>query len=392
MRKLLFILIPLLLAIGLSAVELDIGGEYRARVARRDAALQNDETLFDNRLSLGLDTQFLENLKLRFATEISDTEWSKDGRGGIGLGKHIRIREAYLDYLIPNIDTRARAGQLYWKDQMSFIMDDSFPGVMLSNDFGEHFHTELIWINLNGNKDSIYDEGNAFVLHARGDKHSPIGVYLFYGYYPKPDIQNITLMPYASLAIGVLSLDAAAYVGKQNKGMEDLALGLAAKAKLDANAFELGLDFLAGSADSHTTISSRYQNGLYINGNGKYHDGLNLYWDNFFNNENIDIFSSTVLNTKIPLGQNLKFFAAAGAQVLFAIDSNWTWGNSIVKATVGSEVNAGFECIVIPDLLHIQVYGAISDATKDEVFIFGQEIPGTELKNYAVGSTLQIKF
>jgi hypothetical protein len=392
MRKLLFILIPLLLAIGLSAVEFDISGEYRARVARRDDALQNDETLFDNRLSLGLDTQFLENLKLRLATEISDTQWSKDGRGGIGVGKYIRITEAYLDYLIPGIDTRARAGQLYWKDQMSFIMDDYFPGAILSNDFGDHFHTELIWMNLSENKDSAHDEGNAFVLHARTDKPSPIGAYLIYGDYPEPDIQNITLMPYVSLGMGVLSLDAAAYVGKQNKGMNDLALGLVAKAKLDVNAFELGLDYLAGSTDSHTTISSRYQNGLYINGNGKYHDGLNLYWDNFFKNENIDIFTSTVLNTKIPLGQNLKFFAAAGAQVLFKIDENWTWGNSVVKANVGLEVNAGFEGIVIPDLLHIQVYGAISDAAKDEIFVFGEEVPGTEFKNYAVGSTLQIRF
>jgi hypothetical protein len=387
MKKLLFILIPLLLAVGLSAVSFDITGEYQVRAAMYNDASLDDDGHLDNRLRIGLDSEFHRDLKLRLTTEASDTQWSKGRRGGIEIGKYIRLTEAYLDFQIPAIYATLRAGQLSWKDRMSIIFDAYFPGAMLSNSFGDSFHTELIWMKLIENTAEVRDDGDVFVLHAVTDKYMPIGAYLFYGNYPELDIQNITFMPYISIEKGALSLDAAYYESKQTeKGTDAHSRGFATKTNLDLNAVKLGVDFLIAGLDSHTFISPWYQNGLYVYGNGKYHDGLNLYWDNHIK-EDANLMASIVAKLNVPLSQNLSFFAAIGQISVMSADINTFWD---FDGAGGTEVNAGFDGTIIPDLLSLQVYGAYG--MYDKIKNYGVEVPESGNKNYAVGSTLQITF
>lgn len=360
MKKLILVLIPLLLVIGLSAIEFDISGENRTRAALYNDAAENDGGHVDNRFNIGLDAQFHRNLNFRLAVEIGDTVWGNGG-GGIGTGEIIHVREAYLDYLIDAVDARIKLGQLYWMDNMGLVMDDYFSGVMLSKTFGDNINTEFIWMKVAENSETASDDSDVFIAHAMMDSEMPIGAYLMFGNYERRDYQNLTLMPYLGLEKDALSLDAAVFMDMQMGNDTEMGFGGAAKAKLDMTAFELGADVLVASEHGLTTISPWYQNGLYIYGIGKHHSGLNQYWDPPYEG-NSDFFASLVGNVKIPLKQNLNVFGAAG----YLID-------------LGLEINAGLECTLIPDLFHMQVYGA-----------FG--VHDNETNNYAFGSSLKIEF
>lgn len=361
MKRLILILIPLMLIAGLSAVTFDLSGENRTRGAFYNDDAEKDGAHVDNRLNLGLDSQFHKNLNFRLAVEIGDTVWGNGG-GGISTGESIHVTEAYLDYLIESIDARISLGQMYWSDRMGLVMDDYFSGLMLKKTLANGINTEFIWMKVEENRKTANDDSDLFVLHAMKDADMPIGMYLMYGNHRNFDYQNISFMPYLGMEKDALSLDATLFVDFQmSKNDDELGLGGAAKIKLDMDAFELGADVLVATENGLSTISPWYQNGLYIYGIGQYHDGLELYWDTPYQG-NTDLFASLVGNVSIPLKENLSAFAAAG----YLMD-------------LGFEVNAGVECTLIPDLLNLQVYGA-----------FG--VHDNEANNYAIGSSLKIEF
>ncbi len=369
MKKLILILIPLLLVIGLSAVEFEISGENRTRAALYNDYYENDGGHVDNRLNLGLDAEMHKNLKFRLAVEIGDTVWGNGG-GGISTGESIHVTEAYLEYLIDAIDAKVSFGQLYWADRMGLVMDDYFSGAMLNKTLANDINAEFIWMKvaenrLTANDDSkaASDDSDVFVLHAMKDGDIPIGMYLMYGNYQAQDYQNITFMPYIGMEKDALNLDAAIFVDFQMANDNELGLGGALKAKLDMTSFELGADLLVATEYGLTTISPWYQNGLYIYGIGQHHDGLDLYWGAPYDG-NADLFASIVGNVKVPLQERLSVFGAAG----FLTD-------------LGLEVNAGLEVGLIRDLLNMQVYGA-----------FGVRDYDDSTKNYAIGTSLKLEF
>jgi hypothetical protein len=349
-----------MLIVGLSAVEFEISGENRSRAAIYNDTSENDGGHIDNRLNIGFDSQFHKNLNFRLAVQIGDTVWGNGG-GGISTGESIHVTEAYLDYLIDAFDARISLGQMYWNDRMSLVMDDYFSGLMLSKAFGDKLNTEFIWMKVEENAKAASDDSDVFVLHAMMDGDMPIGAYLMYGNDESADFQNLTFMPYLNMEMDPLSLDAAIFADYQMRNDNELGLGGSVKAKIDMTAFELGADLLVATEYGLSTISPWYQNGLYIYGIGKYHDGLNLYWNTPYQG-NSDLFASLVGNIKVPLNQSLGVFAAAG----YLID-------------LGLEVNAGVEATLIPDLLNMQVYGA-----------FG--VHDNETNNYAIGTSLKIEF
>lgn len=363
MKKLILIIIPLLLIAGLSAVEFEISGENRTRAALYNDVWEKDGGHVDNRLNIGLDAQFHRNLNFRLAVEIGDTVWGNDG-GGISTGEGIQVTEAYLEYLIDFMDARINVGQLYWMDRMGLVMDDYFSGLMLRKTFADNIDTEFIWMKVNERRLAANDDTDVFVFHAMMDQDMPIGAYLMYGNDKRNDYQNITLMPYIGIEKDALSLDAAVFMDIQMaKDDDEVGLGGSAKAKLDMNTFELGLDVLMAIENGLTTISPWYQNGLYIYGIGEHHDGLNRYWGAPYEG-NSDFFASIVGNVRIPLKEDLKVFGAAG----FLTD-------------LGMEINAGLEYTIIPDLFHMQVYGA-----------FGVRDDDSDTQNYALGTSLKIEF
>lgn len=363
MKKLILILIPLLLVIGLSAVEFEISGENRTRAALYNDYFEKDGGHVDNRLNLGLDAEMHKNLKFRLAVEIGDTVWGNGG-GGISTGESIHVTEAYLEYLIDAIDAKVSFGQLYWADRMGLVMDDYFSGAMLRKTFGDNLNTEFIWMKVRENNENKQDDSDVLVFHAMMDGNVPLGAYLMVGNYEVPDYQNLSIMPYFSYEKETLSLDATVFIDLQMyKNDDELGLGAALKANMDMNSFELGADLLVATEYGLTTISPWYQNGLYIYGIGQHHDGLDLYWGAPYDG-NADLFASIVGNVKVPLQERLSVFGAAG----FLTD-------------LGMEVNAGLEVGLIRDLLNMQVYGA-----------FGVRDDDDSTKNYAIGTSLKLEF
>jgi hypothetical protein len=360
MKKMILILIPLLLIIGLSAVEFEISGENRTRAAMYNDAAEDDGGHFDNRFNIGFDSQFHRNLQFRVAAQVGDVIWGNGG-GGISTGMDIHIMELYLDYKIDAIDANISLGQLYWMDRMGLIMDDYFSGAMLSKTFAENINTELIWMKVAENNLTAQDDVNAFIAHAMIDGDMPLGAYLIYAQDDPADSQNFTIMPYLSMEMDQINLDAVAFMDLQMANDDEMGFGGALKANMDMSAFELGADVLVATEHGLTTISPWYQNGLYIYGIGKYHDGLNLYWNGLYEG-NADLFASMVGSIKAPLNEKIKLFAAGG----YLIDT-------------GMEVNAGMDYELIPDLLHMQAYGAYG-------------VHDNETNNYALGSTLKIEF
>ena len=262
MKKLILILIPLMLIVGLSAVSFEISGENRTRAACYNSASEHDGAHVDNRLNIGFDSQFHKNLNFRLAVEIGDTVWGNGG-GGISTGESIHVTEAYLDYLIDGIDARISLGQMYWMDRMGLVMDDYFSGIMLKKTLANDINTEFIWMKVAENRKTANDDSDLFVLHAMKDGNMPIGMYLMYGNHRQSDYQNITFMPYLGMNRDALSLDAAIFVDYQmGKDDNEMGFGGSAKMNLDMNTFALGADVLVASENGLTTISPWYQNGL----------------------------------------------------------------------------------------------------------------------------------
>jgi len=141
----------------------------------------------------------------------------------------------------------------------------------------------------------------------------------------------------------------------------NIGFGGVAKANANLDVVEVGLDALIATEYGLTTISPWYQNGLYIYGIGKHHDGTNLYWETPYTG-NSDTFMSLVGNLKAPLNDKMSAFAAAG-----------------MLTDIGMEVNAGIEYEIIPDLFNMAVYGAFGSHDNDT-------------SNYLLGSTLKLEF
>ncbi len=360
MKKLILTLIPMLLVIGLFAVEFDISGENLVRAAIANNQGEDDGGWVDNRFNIGFDSQFHQNLHFRIAAEIGYTVWGNGG-GAISTGENIDITELYLDYFVESFDANISFGQLYWMDKMGLVMDDYFSGVILRKDIGDNLSTEFAWMKASENGRYSKDDHGIFMAHAVMDSDMPIGAYLLYGQDDAADIQNITFMPHIGMEMDAINLDASAFVDMTMNGDTEMGFGGAIKATMDVSDFELGADILVATENGLTTISPWYQNGLYIYGIGQHHDGLNLYWNTPYE-ANADLFASMVAQIKAPVNEKISVFGAAG----YLID-------------LGLEANLGMEYELIPDLFHMAAYGA-----------YGMH--DNETNNYAFGTTLKVEF
>jgi hypothetical protein len=363
MKKALLVLSVLLMITLLSAIEFDISGENRTRGAVANDRSENDGAWVDNRMNLGLDSQLHPDLALRLAVEIGNTTWG-DGGGAISTGESIHVTEAFIKYRLHAIEADISIGQLYWMDKMGLIMDDYFSGILIQREDLAAFNTEFAWMK--HTEWGPYDDRDydIFMAHVNMADKAPAGVYALFGnnHIPVDKVNNFTLYPYLNLAVDPLTLDLAAFMDMQ---MDDddtnIGFGGAAKAKADLDVMEIGLDALIATEYGLTTISPWYQNGLYIYGIGKHHDGTNLYWRTPYTG-NSDTFMSLVGSIKAPLNDKIDAFAAAG-----------------ILTDIGMEVNAGIEYEIIPDLFNMALYGAFGSHDNDTA-------------NYLFGSTLKVEF
>lgn len=360
MKKILILIIPLLLAMSLYAVDFDISGENRTRAALFNSITEDDGAFIDNRFNLYLDSQLHRDLCLHAGVQVGDVTWGK-GNAGFDTSLEVAIKELYLDYAIRSWDLNIQFGQLYWRDRMGLIIDDYFSGIMLEKTFGENLNTEFAMMKGREGAEDANDDVNYFMIHALMDGDMPWGTYLFFYNDALADDYALTLMPYFGLELENLSVDTNFWADYQEYNDDKIGIGAAVKAKLDLTDFVLGADVLVAAKNGLSVISPWYHNGLYIYGIGEHHDGLNLYWNNPYT-LNSDFFASMVGEIKVPFKYDMQFFGHAG----YLIDT-------------GMEVNAGLEYELIPDLFNMALYGA-----------FG--LNDDETKNYAFGTTLKLEF
>lgn len=361
MKKISVILSLALLVSLLSAIEFNFDGELRQRAALANDALENDGGWLDGRILLGLESQLHQDFMFRIGTQIGDVVWGNGG-GAIGTGEALRIQEAFLKYNINALDAKITVGQQYWMDKLGLVMDDYFSGIKLEKEDFFGINTEAIWMKAFEGGLYSNNDANIFLLHGNMQESLPLGLYAIYGNYGNLDYSNFTLYPYLSLDFAPITLDVAPFLDMQfTSGDNEMGFGAAVKAKMDLDILELGADLLFAGENGITTISPWYQNGLYIYGIGKHHDGVNLYWDAPYSG-NADSFFSGVLSAKMPVSESLSAFAAAG----FLTD-------------MGMEINAGIEYELIPDLLNLNVFGAFGSHDSDT-------------KNYLFGSSLKMEF
>lgn len=360
MKKTMLILSILLAIAMLTAIEFEISGENRTRAALANDDVEDDGGWVDNRLNLGFDAQLHPDLALRLAAQIGDTIWGNGG-GGISTGENVHITEAYIKYRINAIDANISIGQLYWMDNMGLIMDDYFSGILLQKEDLMGLNTEFGWMKAYEGRRFSNNDYNVFMAHVNMADKAPAGIYGFLGDNRNADISNLTLMPYFNLAMNPLTIDMALFMDMQMNGDTEIGIGGVVKANADLDVVELGANLLMATKYGLTTISPWYQNGLYIYGIGKHHDGANLYWNTPYEG-NTDTFISAVLNMKAPISQKVKGFAALG-----------------LLNDIGMEINAGIEYEIIADLFHMAAYGA-----------FGSH--DNENTNYLFGTTLKLEF
>ncbi len=368
MKKLIFILLALALVGLCAAIEFEFDGENRTRAAFYNDMSETDGGHVDNRAYLGMNAHLIEDLMMRVNLQFGDVNW-----GGIPAFVNVRAYELYVDYRIEAIKSNIRVGQQYWRDHMSLILDDSFSGVMLQMDDLAGFQTDLGWIKINEFNPLSKDDYNYFLVNMQTAEKIPMGFLASLAHDAGLNYSTLTLMPNVSLQADPVSIDAAAFMGIHmiEDADNEFGIGAAVKANAEVGGLDLGADLLFATENGIETLSPYYMNGLYIYGIGRYHDGVNLYWDwNGPYNFNNDTFLSFVGQAGAPITEKLGFFGAAG----YLLDE-------------GFEINAGLEYDIIPDLMQLAGYAAFG--WHEDI---GSGVKADRPANYVLGTTLYLAF
>lgn len=361
MKKIVLIMSVLVLIVGLGAIEFDISGESRTRAAFANNWNEDDGAWVDGRVNLFLDSQLHQDLEFHMQAEIGDFIWGNGG-ASVGINESFHIKEAYIDYSINAIGAKIKFGLMEWADRNSLVLDDSFAGFILSKELGDTFNAELGFMKTYEGWRYGNDDNTAAMLNLTMDGVLPIGLYGFMHYDHVSKDANYTVMPYVALDFEPITLDITAFMDLQKVGDDtEMGLGGAVRAGMDLGMLEVNADVLMATKHGLSTISPYYMNGLYIYGYGAHHDGLTLYWDTPYEG-NADLFMSLVGGVKANITEKFSAFGNAG----YLIDT-------------GMEVNAGVEYELIPDLFGIAGYGALG-------------VHDNDTKNYAIGTTLNLKF
>lgn len=368
-KVLVFVLLGMLFSM-LSAVDFDISGALRTRAALRNNIAEKDGGEIDSRFQLGLDSELAEGLKLHAMFEVGDLTWGGSGGGLSTGGVNVETNELYLDYYLSSFDVNIRAGQQWWADHRSLVLDDYFSGIMLTKEDFAGMKAEFAFMKLEENANFMQDDRNALMANFQGESPIPFGIMALGSYYADQNLGNFTIMPYATLQAGPATLDITPFLDYQMYpgDNDEMGMGAAVKADMDMGSMELGADLLMATEKGLTTLSPWYQNGLYIYGIGANHDGVNLYWGFYppYSRDvfNKDAFISAVGKLRAPIKDNLTAFAAAG-----------------VLTKMGWEVNGGVEYDLIQDLMKLSAFGAFANGTE-----------GTKPANYVIGSSVNINF
>lgn len=373
MKKLL-VLLPLLLIVGLSAVQFDINGEFRTRAAMYNDMYENNGGHIDNRLMLKLSAQLHQNLQLVYGAEIGDIVWGGAG-GGLGTdGVNIKTYELYIERKTDFVISRVRLGQQYWADHRSLVIDDTFSGIMFMMDDLGGLRAEIAYMKPAERNFMVNDDYHVAMASLYMDEPN-VGIQAFYGNDLKHNgTANFTVLPYIVLGAGPVELDATIFLDYQvNKGPadEEIGLGTAIKATFGMDPLTIGADLLYVGENGLTTLSPYYQNGLYLFGWGKWNDEVTVAFPYPYGNKGL---MSAVGFVEYKMNERVNFFGHAGYLTTFADN----------KPGIGIEFNAGAEIDIFPNLVKLAPFGAIG--------LPGDRLSGTSDMLYLLGTTVQVTF
>lgn len=374
MKKLVLLLLPILMIVGLSAVDFDLSGEFRTRAAMYNDMAEDNGGHIDNRLMLKLSTQLASKLQLVYGVEVGDITWGAAG-GGLGTdGVNIETDELYIEHQTNFLNTKVRLGQQYWADHRSLVLDDTFSGIMFMMDDLGGLRAEIAYMKPAERNPAINDDYHVAMASLYMDDLNA-GLQAFYGNDLRAGGKaNFTALPYIVLPAGPLELDATLFLDYQvNKGPadEEIGFGTALKATVGMDPLTIGGDLLYIGENGLTDLLPYYQNGLYLFGWGKWHDGVTVAFPYPDGNKGL---MSAVGFVDFQLSPKTKLFGHAGYLTTFT-DNN---------PGIGIEFNAGAEIDIIPDMVKLAPFGALG--------LPGDALPGTADMLYLLGTTVKVEF
>jgi len=387
MKRILLIVLPLLFITLLSAshltpmemkggVDLTYGGEFRTRAIMNNDMAENDGGWFDNRFRFDLTAKLADKLGVTWTTEVGDILWG-GADGGFGNSNvNIETRELYLDYQMMWMDMKVRLGQQYWYDHRSLVLDDYFSGITADMSFAG-IPTELGFIK--------YDEG---AINTLDDAHVAFANFMFkmpvdWGLTAMFDqchankTADVWVIPYFMLNFEPVMLDLTAVIDykmfPENADGDESEMGMAVAVKADVDmGVKLGADILYVDDKGINTLSSYYENGLYLFGNKLAYDGVQINTNfNGWNDEDGEpvAYMSFVGKASYPMSEKREVFAAIGM--------------AQASESIGMEFNIGMNCKVMDKLMFCPVL-AIGQA--------GKQINADENMVYMLGGLLKAEF
>jgi len=319
----------------LCALDIENSGEFRTRTkAIYDDSSESLDDYIDSRLRLNFDGTIADNLSFRAGLEIADSLWGDPWSSPL----HVKANEAYIDYHSDFLKADFTVGKQYWADHRSLVFDDFFTGARIKLDEMAGLTTDLIFM-----KHPLLSQTSTwYIANVASESMLPVpfGFTGMIGNVDDKDLESVSVMPYATAAVGPLTLDITPFADYQYR-REEFGFGAAIKADATLDKLTLGGDLLFAAKNGLTTVSPWYMNGLYIYGLGLHHDGIDLYWSSPYEH-NSKTFVSIVGKAKYAVTDRLGVFGAAG-----------------LLTKTGIEGNAGVEYQVIPDIMSLNGFAAL---------------------------------
>ncbi len=372
MKKIIALLLPLLIVVGLAAFEVELGGEFRSRAAMYNDTDEDNGGHIDNRLLLNMTGRLYPNWNLVYGAEIGDIVWGGAGGGIATRGVNIETAELYIEHNWVAKNMKFKIGQQYWADHRSMILDDPFSGALVEiGDLGG-MRAELAYMKPMERRWDINDDYHVGMFSLYLDRLNA-GLHSFYGNDLKQnDMANFTVMPFITLPAGPVELDATLFVDYQVvPGDDQMGFGAAFKADANMGNAGIGADLLYIGENGLTVLSPYYQNGLYLFGWGKWNDSVTTAFPYPDGNDGL---LSAVGQVHYQVSPKMKAFANAGYVTTMANND----------PGVGFELNAGVEYDLFRDKIKMAMFGAFGSP--------GEGIDNDPNTLYLLGTTLKAEF
>ncbi|MCL2064146.1 MAG: hypothetical protein FWG98_07220 [Candidatus Cloacimonetes bacterium] len=410
-KALLLVLIALFVG---SLFSFEYSGDFRTRYSWIFNWVDSEyesERFIDSRIRAQFEATPTDYLSVVFAVKAGDFIWGDDSESGIFSNRvNIKTQHLYADFTGIK-RTSFKIGFLPWNDPLSLVLDDDFAGSFLRHEFCNEVSVEFgygllrnghtaLHDNWYGPDPHSYSEGADNALYFFGvDYLRDFGLQTIVNTYKYTPFRNrayhLWAMPYITKEWRKVNLDAMfalnySFIDRDVYAKNTQNIGMAFALDFEFKAGRAGtpaINILIATGDEGTdpenttffsTISSDFNNGLELFGNG-FHDGSPQgYWLDPFNSGHG--LMSAVFRYTVPLCQKISLRFAAGG--LSAVER----GRGDTRSSgnmMGAEGNLGFEIQLVKDF-YIRLIG-----------IYAQPYSyfGTNLDDiYGVHSTLDIKF